>query len=1233
MIQGFVPEDRRKPHRADTSVSVARQGTAVFCDIVGFSALSADLVRRHGRRQGAEQLYRILDRTIGQVVAEARRHGGFAVSFAGDSTTLWFDAEMIGSAAAAAAQAAAVAALLAGDRGADALPLRLSMASGLFDRLTLGDPAQGRLDLLAGAPALVLARMDRLSSAGRVVLCAATAAQLDGSGARLSPLPGHEAFILDKAGAYQAAAMPEAPKMTADAAMDWVPRPLRGLVLSATEATQSFAAAAEIRQISALFILIGEDGKPDAAGRIDGFLRDLQQTLHQSGGMLLEVSTDAKGIFAPCIFGAPTAHEDDPERALATAFAALDLGQRHGVTLRIGVARGTGHAGLVAADTRTRYVTFGTAMNRAARLMEQAGEGMVLTTADLTDRAMSRFDFAEMPSGSDGGSVGIWRLVGRKTKGAVDPGHVDTANLVERDHILARLSDMIGGEASAFVLLDSPAGFGKSALLAALRQEDETRGRLWLRGRAEAQSRDVPYHAWFPIFRDLHDRAAELGLSAGEAGLLSWLAGQSAEVPVALSGLSGAERSVRIGAAVGAMLSALNALQPVTVAFDDLHWADTRSLGLLLAVVSGVEGIRVVAAKRPGPPASMEAAMLFGHPAAQTVTLDPLGDDGVTALAAAILGARTLSYDLGRLFLDSAAGSPRFVRLIADVLRTRRLVRVADGHCSVIDGADHLAKLDFLESEEAAILARFDELPEKTREAIRTASLLGRAFDLAELEAALQDSDAVTQAVPALLSSGYVVQRTGQSAAGLQFVQPFVQQALAQSVSFARRAPLSRRLAQFWSDRPEPGALSLRARHLLGAIDAAEQHTPVLAEAISALERAAHQAAEASANLEASELLQSAVDLSRRLPDSPDTLRQRLHLQAGLAFGLATFRGYGDPSVEAAYGAALALADEAENSPDLAFTIYGVFSFYASRGDYAKAMPIARRLHRLAMHFRDLRLSSIAHQSRGIIAILRGRVASGASLAARSIEDADRIGNGMFFPHGGAGDFRIFSGTWYALALCVAGKTDAASAAWHSAAALAETNPFGRAFLRSFCALPVLQGDLAAALAEADDIVTDAEARGLPLFSVIGSIYAGWAAARLGHDDARVGRFLNASIHIAQAMGLGSFTPWFLVLAAEAHLQRGDLAAAEQSLAASEAAIASSGGSLFAPEAIRCRGLLAAAQGNAELARIHLAKAAAQAGASGMHLFRKSATADLMALTAASPRPSRTPPGNKGATD
>lgn len=86
-------------------------------------------------------------------------------------------------------------------------------------------------------------------------------------------------------------------------------------------------------------------------------------------------------------------------------------------------------------------------------------------------------------------------------------------------------------------------------------------------------------------------------------------------------------------------------------------------------------------------------------------------------------------------------------------------------------------------------------------------------------------------------------------------------------------------------------------------------------------------------------------DFAERLPDSVTTRRKRLHLLASRAYSLSLFRGYGDPTVEEAHKAALDLSDKVNEEKDLGFTLYGQFSFYASRdyADNARFSPASRR--------------------------------------------------------------------------------------------------------------------------------------------------------------------------------------------------------------------------------------------------------------------------------------------------
>lgn len=1203
MLEGFVSEDRRRALVAGTELPEVVSGSALSCDLVGYSALAAGLLAAHGRRQGTEVLHRTLEGTLARIVRGGRLYGGFPLAFAGDSLTLWFGA-VDGDCATSAAQAAAAARHLALSAEGPQPGLRLAIASGSFARHRFGSAAFGWLECLGGASIQQLAAMDRLASADTIVVCPRTAELLGNLDAELRPIGDGRGFRLGNLPQLPAQPLDETVLADPALAQDWIPGALRDAVKvlgsGQTGESPDLSTLAEIRPVTAVLVLAGKpDTQGDQAtgsGGLSALVSDLQADLHRRGGLLLDIHVDGKGTYLSCVFGAPVAHEDDLDRALGAAMDAARRGSQHGLPVQIGIARGTGLAGLIAADTFLRYGVISAAMNQAASLMARAEPGCILATLDIAERMMSRFEFVEAGSHPDGSAakhIPGWRLVGEAAEASQQSrAGDDDATLVERDEILSALHGAALSDTGGLTLVEAPPGYGKSALLAQIRRSVEAEARLWLNGRAESQSSDVPFHAWFPIIAALLDQARAVPVRAESVEVLAWLLEPQSISPARLEGLVGSERAVAIAKAVVDVLGAVQAAAPVTLVIDDLHWADTPSLGLLLAIVNSALPVAVICATRPVQPSSMEAAMLFGHPAARKLTLQPLSEPGTIALATSALDVTSLSYDLQRLFADHAAGSPLFVHLIADVLKRRGLVTIEDGHCKAAAAQGSLTRYDFLDSEEAAVLARFDVLSDDVKRALRIASVLGRSFTRAALGAALTPQDAsLADTRGVLLASGYVTETIERGESGFRFVHPLVQKAIGDSVSLGLKMQINRRLADYLEDSSTPSALVGRARHLLGTLRPEDRDPALLKEVIAALEAAAGQAASNAGHLEASDLLETAADLARRLPDAGDTARLRLHLQAGLAFSMSTFRGYGDPSVEAAYSAALALADEAENTEDLAFTIYGLFSFYASRGDYAKAMPIVWRLHRLALHFDDLRVASIAHQSRAILSLLRGRPAAAATLARKSIEDADRIGHGRFFPHGGAGDFRIFSGTWLALALAVSGRLPEAEDAWQRARSVDRADSFALGFLHCFCPLPVLAGTREQALAYADDMVAEASSRGFALFSVVGGIYAGWAAAELGQDDARVSQFLNMGIHIAQSMGLGSFTPWFLTLAARAHLLRGDVEAAEGLVATASAMITASGGGLFEAEVLHANGLVREARGDAASAARSFAEA------------------------------------------
>lgn len=96
------------------------------------------------------------------------------------------------------------------------------------------------------------------------------------------------------------------------------------------------------------------------------------------------------------LFGTPAAHEDDPVRAVESAFAMQEIvGRRSediptGLELRVGVNRGLVVAGTVGDGTQTGVM--GDAVNVAARLQQAADPGQVLVSDAVWRRVRDRYE-------------------------------------------------------------------------------------------------------------------------------------------------------------------------------------------------------------------------------------------------------------------------------------------------------------------------------------------------------------------------------------------------------------------------------------------------------------------------------------------------------------------------------------------------------------------------------------------------------------------------------------------------------------------------------------------------------------------------------------------------------------------------------------------------------------------------------------------------------------------------
>src|SRR5262245_10597404 len=178
-----------------------------------------------------------------------------------------------------------------------------------------------------------------------------------------------------------------------------------GLLTKLEAARAGRAMAGERRIVTMLFCdvvgstAMAERLDPETGTEVmnEGFER-LIAPVYRYEGTLARLMGDA--IFA--FFGAPIAHEDDPERAVAAGLGIVDAIRAYreerrgqlasGLDVRVGINTGPVVVGEVGSDLRVEYTAMGDAVNVAARMEQTAEPGTVQITAETARLVREAFE-------------------------------------------------------------------------------------------------------------------------------------------------------------------------------------------------------------------------------------------------------------------------------------------------------------------------------------------------------------------------------------------------------------------------------------------------------------------------------------------------------------------------------------------------------------------------------------------------------------------------------------------------------------------------------------------------------------------------------------------------------------------------------------------------------------------------------------------------------------------------
>ena len=445
--------------------------------------------------------------------------------------------------------------------------------------------------------------------------------------------------------------------------------------------------------------------------------------------------------------------------------------------------------------------------------------------------------------------------------------------LLERNAELARIESALADARTGhgrFVVVEGPAGIGKTALLAAARTAAAEGGMRVLRSRAT----EMEINFAFGVVRQLFEPPLAEASEPERVDLLQDAAG----VAAGLLGLPGARANGPSSSAVDPSFALLHGLYwlcanlaavcPLCVVVDDAHWADAASLRYLAFLLTRLEelDIALIVATRP-PETGTDAELLTAvatDSSADVIRLAPLTRAALAELLEARLG-KAPDPEVVDTCLRVTRGTPFFVRELVDA--------PGDGRIGGVETVGRSVSLRLLRlPEPAGRLARSLAILEQS-DLLQAARLAG----LEELEAA--------DAADRLATAGIL-----EPGRPLTFVHPLVRDGVYSELSSAERAQGHRRAAELLAE--QPGADARVAEHLLASEPAGDRW--VVERLVAAARAAGKQGA----------LESEAVFLRRALAEPPPPGdRPALLLDLGMAeasAGLADWPEHLQQAVDAA---------------------------------------------------------------------------------------------------------------------------------------------------------------------------------------------------------------------------------------------------------------------------------------------------------------------------------------------
>jgi class 3 adenylate cyclase/tetratricopeptide (TPR) repeat protein len=667
--------------------------------------------------------------------------------------------------------------------------------------------------------------------------------------------------------------------------------------------------AGERKTITVLFAdiasstaLIDDRDAEDARRILKPTVDVMTDIVHHYEGIARE---EGDGIMAS--FGAPLALEDHAVRA---CYAALDMQEAARIRaaevrrefgmlfeVRIGINSGPvvvtlKHQGQDFIDLRFD----GLPVHIAKRVEALAAPGTILLTRDtlaLAKGFVRAKTIGSVPLRGIAGPVDVYELEGVNTRNRMHAlaarglskfvGRQDEMESLDQAAIRAKAGH------GQMVALVGEAGVGKSRIFLEFGRRLGTQGWLILEGGSVAYDKATSFlplvdllSRYFQIQdrdteQQVRERIGKKLLALGDEKLLAQLPLLTGALGVpttddAWANFHPFERQTLIFDAVKRLLIRESENQPLCLVIEDLHWIDAETQTFLEMLSESIPASRVLLLVNYRPEYENRWA---GKSYSSKLHIDPLPAAKADELLGALLGAEAELLPIKKKLIEATQGNPFFLEECVRSLIESGMLNQAS------DAAHPVGSLpaDFIPGTIGALLAaRIDRLRPELKEILQCAAVIGNDIKEALLGAVagIAQPD-LRRAIKDLQIAEFLYEKAPYPETEYAFKHALTREVAYASLLREQRMALHAQTAQSLE--------TLAAGRLDEQVERLADHAErggIWDKALKYLQRAGLKAYSLYANADAARFFERALTVSKKLPETPDNLRQAVDLRFAL---------------------------------------------------------------------------------------------------------------------------------------------------------------------------------------------------------------------------------------------------------------------------------------------------------------------------------------------------------------